>query len=108
MRVNGNGHGNGNGTYQKMLAVRVERRTIAVAALSGTRLEGRRVLQLSGTAARAEASTLRDFPRLDRAGPLWQNSRLSFPPFDEIRRHGHWTCFQARGSDWFKVHMEQP
>jgi len=28
-----------------------------------------------------------------------------YRPSDEIRRHSHWTCFQARGSDWFKVHM---
>ena len=28
-----------------------------------------------------------------------------YNPSDEIRRHGHWTCFQHRGNDWYLVHM---
>jgi hypothetical protein len=40
----------------RLLAVRVERRAIAVAVFSGIHLEGRRVLQLSSDPARAEAS----------------------------------------------------
>jgi len=26
-------------------------------------------------------------------------------PSNEIRGHGHWTCFQHRGNDWYLVHM---
>ena len=29
---------------------------------------------------------------------------LHKPP-DELRSHGHWTCFQHRGNDWYLVHM---
>jgi hypothetical protein len=43
--------------HPRLLAVRVERRAVAVAVFSGVHLEGRRVLQLSSDAARAEAST---------------------------------------------------
>ena len=28
-----------------------------------------------------------------------------YQPSDEIRRCGHWACFQHRGSDWYLVHM---
>jgi hypothetical protein len=28
-----------------------------------------------------------------------------YMPSDEIRRHGHWVCFQHRGNDWYEVHM---
>src|ERR1700686_2593890 len=28
-----------------------------------------------------------------------------YMPSDEIRRHGHWVCFQHRGNDWYIVHM---
>jgi hypothetical protein len=43
--------------HPRLLAVRVERRAVAVAVFSGVHLEGRRVLQLSSDPARAEAST---------------------------------------------------
>ena len=26
-------------------------------------------------------------------------------PSAEIQNHGHWTCFQNRGSDWYLIHM---
>ena len=26
-------------------------------------------------------------------------------PSPEIRSHGHWTCFQHRGQDWYLIHM---
>jgi hypothetical protein len=26
-------------------------------------------------------------------------------PSDEIRRGGHWACFQHRGNNWYLVHM---
>ena len=28
-----------------------------------------------------------------------------YNPSREIREHGHWTCFQHRGNDWYLVHM---
>jgi len=28
-----------------------------------------------------------------------------YGPSPEIRGHGHWTCFQHRGNDWYLVHM---
>ena len=28
-----------------------------------------------------------------------------YNPSDEIRRNGHWTCFQHRGNDWYLIHM---
>jgi len=28
-----------------------------------------------------------------------------YQPTDEIRRCGHWACFQHRGNDWYLVHM---
>lgn len=28
-----------------------------------------------------------------------------YSPSAEIRRHGHWTCFQHRGSEWYLIHM---
>ncbi len=28
-------------------------------------------------------------------------------PSDDIRSHGHWTCFQHRGNDWYLIHMGQ-
>ena len=28
-----------------------------------------------------------------------------YQPSDEIRRCGHWACFQHRGNDWYLVHM---
>jgi hypothetical protein len=28
-----------------------------------------------------------------------------YQPSPEIRRGTHWTCFQHRGNDWYKVHM---
>jgi len=40
----------------RFMAVRVERRAVAVAVFAGTHLEGRRVLQLSSKAERAETS----------------------------------------------------
>jgi hypothetical protein len=50
--------GSGNGSFRaQLLAVRVERRTIAVALFVGLHLEGHRVLQLSSNSRRAEAST---------------------------------------------------
>jgi hypothetical protein len=50
---------NGSNTlpHPRLLAVRVERRAVAVAVFSGVHLEGRRVLQLSSDASRAGAST---------------------------------------------------
>jgi hypothetical protein len=49
-------NGNGGLPRPRLLALRVERRTIAVAVFAGTHLEGRRVLQLSSNPARAESS----------------------------------------------------
>jgi hypothetical protein len=51
------GTGNGNAAHPRLAAIRVERRTIAVAIFAGTHLEGRRVLQLSSDPNRAESST---------------------------------------------------
>lgn len=31
-----------------------------------------------------------------------------YKPSVEIRRHGHWACFQHRGNDWYLVHMGKP
>jgi hypothetical protein len=28
-----------------------------------------------------------------------------YNPSREIRNHSHWTCFAARGDDWYFVHM---
>lgn len=28
-----------------------------------------------------------------------------YMPSDEIRRCGHWSCFQHRGNDWYLIHM---
>jgi hypothetical protein len=28
-----------------------------------------------------------------------------YQPSDEIRRCGHWACFQHRANDWYLVHM---
>ena len=28
-----------------------------------------------------------------------------YMPSDEIRRHGHFVCFQHRGNDWYVIHM---
>jgi hypothetical protein len=28
-----------------------------------------------------------------------------YNPSGEIRSHGHWTCFQHRGRDWYLIHM---
>jgi len=28
-----------------------------------------------------------------------------YNPPEQIRRHSHWTCFQHRGNDWYRVHM---
>lgn len=28
-----------------------------------------------------------------------------YSPSGEIRGHSHWICFQARGNDWYLVHM---
>jgi hypothetical protein len=28
-----------------------------------------------------------------------------YQPSDEIRRCGHWACFQHRGNGWYLVHM---
>ncbi len=28
-----------------------------------------------------------------------------YQPSDEIRRCGHWACFQHRGNSWYLVHM---
>lgn len=50
-------NGNGNGARPRLLSVRVERRTVAVALFAGTHLEGRRVLQLSSDPELAEASS---------------------------------------------------
>jgi hypothetical protein len=50
-------NGGNTSPHPRLLAVRVERRAVAVAVFSGVHLEGRRVLQLSSDAARAEAST---------------------------------------------------
>ena len=30
-----------------------------------------------------------------------------YRPSDEIRRCGHWACFQHRGNDWYLVHMSR-
>ncbi len=30
-----------------------------------------------------------------------------YSPSREIRNHSHWTCFAARGNDWYLVHMAQ-
>ena len=29
-------------------------------------------------------------------------------PSAEIRRHGHWVCFQQRNDNWYLVHMGRP
>jgi hypothetical protein len=48
----------GNGvSHPRLMAVRIERRALAVAVFSGIHLEGRRVLQLSSNPSRAESST---------------------------------------------------
>ena len=49
--------GNGHIPHIRLVAVRVERRTIATASFVGTHLDGRRVLHLSSNAVRAEDST---------------------------------------------------
>src|SRR5579862_338118 len=55
LQANGS-NGNGGIQHPRLIAVRVERRTVAVAVFAGTHLEGRRVLQLSSNPIRAEAS----------------------------------------------------
>jgi hypothetical protein len=58
-------HGNGEAAPRhQLLAIRVERRTIAVAVFDGIRLEGRRVLQLSSNPDRAESSAIGFIRRL--------------------------------------------
>ena len=56
--LSAHGSGGSNGVpHPRLLAVRVERRAVAVAVFSGLHLEGRRVLQLSSDPARAATST---------------------------------------------------
>jgi|SRR5579863_7672569 len=50
-------NGNNGLPHPRLLSVRIERRTVAVAVFCGLHLEGRRVLQLSSDPVRAEAST---------------------------------------------------
>ncbi len=45
-------------TQDRIVAIKIDRRAIAVAVFFGTHLEGRRVLQLSSEANRAEISTI--------------------------------------------------
>ena len=56
--LSASGANGGNGVPRpRLLAVKIERRAVAVALFSGLHLEGRRVLQLSSDPTRAEAST---------------------------------------------------
>jgi|SRR5579872_4846210 len=56
--LSANGARGGNGVpHPRLMAVRIERRAVAVAVFSGLHLEGRRVLQLSSDSTRAEESS---------------------------------------------------
>ena len=82
----------------KMPATRVERRQLPYWQERGWQQQGR---TYSGSYQTPHGAFL-GWIEQERSGHI---DFYLHRPSAEIQQHGHWTCFQHRGNDWYLIHM---